>query len=195
MAFDKISALRDHKHELTGNVKLPDMGQRAQINTEERIEDDSNAEQLTTEPECQIDTVKTEEVSVETTRPSAPAEEMNTCKLCKRSVYLSKHLCLMSQTHLVCKYCGLRFKTTDTFLKHLSEPEHVAKIKQDRKNKIFFRCKDCKLAYPMEILLACHQMSHHFERVERKKDGIHPSGSGEPSNTTLNGFANERRKC
>lgn len=166
MAFDSISLLANHKHVV--DAKVSNM-EPATKETAQPDKEQPNTEQSIMEPVCQIDIVpKVENVSGETVEQPTPAQEMSTCKLCKKNVLLAQHLCSIYQKSLLCKYCNSRFSTTDSFLKHLSEPDHAAKIKQDRKNKIFYRCNQCKLAYPMRVLLQCHQISHKTEKMEMR---------------------------
>ncbi|XP_055311487.1 zinc finger protein 595-like [Sitodiplosis mosellana] len=78
------------------------------------------------------------------------------CRLCQAQL-TQWHLCIDAK-NIVCPLCSHPFVTTASFLKHI-EDQH-AELTQVASNRLLYKCDQCTLGYPMEILLECHKKAH-----------------------------------
>lgn len=83
------------------------------------------------------------------------------CELCRvdmTTVGAKQHICL-DQDSIACTFCNdeISFNSIQSFLKHMNY--HVDDINEAKRNKLF-KCGKCTIAYPLEILLKCHERSH-----------------------------------
>lgn len=63
---------------------------------------------------------------------------------------LQHHIC-MNQTEIICEYCPAVLNSTAEFGEHLKSAEHS--------NISIYKCNNCTLVFPSELLLNFHQQS------------------------------------
>lgn len=85
------------------------------------------------------------------------------CRQCMTNVDVKQHICLDQDT-ISCTFCNndKTFKSIRSLLEHLNY--HDDDINEAKKNRLF-KCGMCTLAYPLEILLKCHEKSHNTDNT------------------------------
>lgn len=78
------------------------------------------------------------------------------CTLCQAKLTKS-HLCV-DEENIACPLCSQTFLTTVQFVNHINI-EH-ADVTNVIDNNSLFKCNQCAVGYPMEILLECHRKAH-----------------------------------
>lgn len=112
--------------------------------------------------------------------------DIKTCSLCKAQLTpleFDKHLCI-DQESIVCP-CSKAFKSTASLLKHIVQHIEVMHVTDKR---LLYKCHQCRLGYPMEILLECHKKSHKEQQPKSVNQPSAQSSSigGHSKNMKLN---------
>lgn len=92
------------------------------------------------------------------------------CSFCKIEMSTSefeRHVCI-DQEIIFCPLCPKSnpFKSIDSFLKHVTQHDEMVYIDK----RLLYKCDQCNVGYPIEILLECHKKSH--ENIYKKAKGM-----------------------
>ncbi|XP_055322856.1 zinc finger protein 208-like [Sitodiplosis mosellana] len=126
---------------------------------------------LTTENRKMKDFIREQENST-VDKIRLPLNYDEKCSLCQvklTAVEFERHLCVEKES-ILCPLCPCTnaFQSTIGFLNHVDQHTEVALATDKR---LLFKCNQCSVGYPMEILLECHKKSHvtHTTRTPEPK--------------------------
>lgn len=93
------------------------------------------------------------------------------CSLCKiemSPLEFEIHVCT-DQEVILCPICpkSNAFESIDSFLKHVTLHNEMI---QSIDRRLLYKCDQCNVGYPMEILLECHKKSH--ENIFKQPKGM-----------------------